>query len=235
MALHALAVGAILAGSLLALRQVTDPEDLLGPVIIHDRFGPDIEPLKGDGGASPKNPEVKPTLPIDRREIVQPVRVVPPTPLEPAVESVEDAPSGYEGIGADGIPGLRPGVPWGVPDGVGDGPPAGMRNGSGDGPGVAPAAPVPVAPDMEPPRLVTRVTPSYPPLAIRARLPGTVVVQAVIGEDGSVEDVEVLRSSSPLFTDSAVEAVRGWKYRPALQNGRPVRVYFTVRVEFRIE
>jgi protein TonB len=215
------------------LRQVSDPRDLLQPVILDPRFGPGVEPLEGDGGASLKAPIARPAPPAIPREAVQPVQVVPLPPTTPAVEAVEDAPGGYDGIGIDGIPGLPPGVPWGVPGGHGDGPPAGIPDGAGSS--ALPAAPVPVAPDMKPPRLVTRVRPVYPPLAIRARLEGTVVVQAVIGEDGAVEDVEVLRASSPLFTDAAVEAVRGWKYRPALQSGRPVRVYFTVRVEFRIE
>ena len=49
---------------------------------------------------------------------------------------------------------------------------------------------------------------------------------------GSVESVEVVSSTNPMFNDAAVDAVRRWRYRPALMNGRPVRVYFSVVVDF---
>jgi TonB family protein len=54
----------------------------------------------------------------------------------------------------------------------------------------------------------------------------------VVAEDGSVESVEVLASTNPLFTDAAVDAVRKWRYRPASMGGRPVRVFFSVVVDF---
>ena len=49
-------------------------------------------------------------------------------------------------------------------------------------------------------------------------------------------DIEVLRCNRPNmgFEDSAVEAVSQWRYKPALQNGKPVEVYFTVFVEFKL-
>ena len=72
----------------------------------------------------------------------------------------------------------------------------------------------------------------YPRVARQAGLGGRVTVRAVIAPDGSVESVEVFSSTNPLFNDAAVEAVRRWRYRPALMNGRPVRVYFSVVVNF---
>jgi protein TonB len=122
-----------------------------------------------------------------------------------------------------------------VEGGFGDGSGDGLLGGDGRVEPAGPPAPVAVAPDMVPPALVRRVQPAYPAIAIAARLPGFVVLQAVIGEDGSVEDVTVLRASNPIFVRSAVDAVRQWKYRAALQSGRPVRVYFTVRVEFQLK
>jgi protein TonB len=80
----------------------------------------------------------------------------------------------------------------------------------------------------------SKIEPEYPELARVARLEGNVILQAVIHKDGSVGEVEVLRSNRPNmgFEDSAIAAVRQWRYEPALQNGRPVEVYFTVIVEF---
>lgn len=232
LSLHAVAVGGLLAASMLAIRQVSDPERILVSDLVWVPFRP--APALGDGGAPSATGIARPVPTVPRGEIVQPTSVVPPPSPETPVETIEDAPSGSFPAGAgDGFGGGRPGVPWGVPGGLGDGAPGGVPDGAGVP--AAPSSPVALAPDMEPPRLVTRVSPEYPAIAIRARLEGRVVVQAVIGEDGSVEDVEVLTASSPVFTEAAAAAVRAWKYRPALQNGRPVKVYFTVRVEFRLD
>jgi protein TonB len=86
--------------------------------------------------------------------------------------------------------------------------------------------------DMVRPVLLSRVEPSYPQVARRAGLGGRVTVRAVIAEDGSVDTVEVLASTNSLFNEAAVDAVRKWRYRPARMNGGPVRVYFSVVVDF---
>lgn len=80
----------------------------------------------------------------------------------------------------------------------------------------------------------TKTTPTYPELARVARLEGSVILQAIVKQDGSVGDIEVLRCTRPGlgFEDAAVEAVKTWQYKPALQNGKPVEVYFTIYVEF---
>jgi protein TonB len=90
--------------------------------------------------------------------------------------------------------------------------------------------------DVTNPKLIqeSKVEPEYPELARVARLEGNVILQAIIHADGTVGEVEVLRTNRPNmgFEDSAIEAVSQWRYEPALQNGRPVEVYFTVFVNF---
>jgi protein TonB len=92
--------------------------------------------------------------------------------------------------------------------------------------------------DVTNPQLIpeSKVEPEYPELARVARLEGNVILQAVIHSDGTVGEIEVLRSSRPNmgFEDAAIDAVKQWEYNPALQNGRPVDVYFTVFVEFKL-
>ena len=80
----------------------------------------------------------------------------------------------------------------------------------------------------------TAVKPTYPEIARVARVEGRVIVQAVILKDGSVSDVEILSCNRPNmgFEESATQAVRQWRYKPAMQGSRPVDVYFTVVVEF---
>jgi protein TonB len=82
------------------------------------------------------------------------------------------------------------------------------------------------------PILLHKVSPDYPDVMRKARLEGRVTVQAVIGLDGGVESVEILRTSNALFDDAALAAVKQWRYRPATMNGVPVRVFFTVEVGF---
>ena len=80
------------------------------------------------------------------------------------------------------------------------------------------------------------VQPEYPELARLARVEADVVLQAVILRDGTVDETEVLRCTRLGFgfEESAVDAVRQWRYRPATQDGVPVDVYFTIRVEFSV-
>ncbi len=65
-----------------------------------------------------------------------------------------------------------------------------------------------------------------PPIAQAARVSGVVILEALIGEDGSVRDAKVLRSV-PLLDASALEAVRQWRFTPTLLNGVPVQVIMT--------
>jgi protein TonB len=104
-------------------------------------------------------------------------------------------------------------------------PEKGTATGLGDGPQYITAA-------IDKPVLISKVEPEYPFAARRMGLGGRVTVSAVIGLDGSVESAEILGSSNPLFDQAALEAVRRWRYRAATMNGQPVRVFFTVRVDF---
>jgi protein TonB len=79
--------------------------------------------------------------------------------------------------------------------------------------------------------LIHRVQPIYPPLAIQTRTEGSVVLAAVIGRQGSIEQVQVL-SGHPMLVRAAIDAVRQWQYRPYVLNGEPVEVNTQVTVNF---
>jgi TonB family protein len=64
------------------------------------------------------------------------------------------------------------------------------------------------------------------------RKEGMVILEAVITKTGVVQDAKILQSTHPLFTQTAMNAVLQWKYRPATLNGRPIAVYFKVTVRF---
>jgi protein TonB len=96
---------------------------------------------------------------------------------------------------------------------------------------VAPSPPLRVGGVVRPPQKVHHVAPTYPAIAQAARVSGRVILEALIGEDGSVRDAKVLRSV-PLLDTSALEAVRQWRFTPTLLNGVPVQVIMTVTVTF---
>jgi TonB family protein len=81
------------------------------------------------------------------------------------------------------------------------------------------------------PQKVRDVRPVYPQVARAANVKGTVVIEARIGVDGSVEEAHVLRSI-PLLDQAALDAVKEWKFMPTLLNGQPVPVVMTVSVTF---
>ena len=88
--------------------------------------------------------------------------------------------------------------------------------------------------DVEtPPRVVTRVDPSYPPIAYRMGIQGTVWINALISETGNVLQAIFLRGTTAGGLDKAAEtAVLKWKYQPAQKDGVNVKVWLPVRVDF---
>jgi TonB family protein len=81
--------------------------------------------------------------------------------------------------------------------------------------------------------LVTKADAVYPPLALQARISGTVRFSVTIGPDGRVESANLI-SGHPLLVQSAREAVQQYLYKPTLLNGQPVTVKTTVDVVFEL-
>jgi periplasmic protein TonB len=79
--------------------------------------------------------------------------------------------------------------------------------------------------------LVHQVRPSYPPLAKTARIQGSVLLQAEISKTGDIQNLRVI-SGHPMLIQSALEAVKQWKYRPYYLNGEPVEVETQITVNF---
>lgn len=176
---------------------------------------------------------LKPQAPRRGNDDPGPV-VIPPPPTEPEAppsttpEQLPEPPALQNDTPGDGTGAA--GDPHGLPEGVPDG--TGTSVGGPDGTGTGTGEPLELTPQMVRPILLHKVSPDYPDVMRRARLEGRVTVQAVIGLDGSVESVEILRTSNALFDDAALAAVKQWRYRPATMNGVPVRVFFTVEVGF---
>jgi len=122
------------------------------------------------------------------------------------------------------VGGVAGGIPGGQVGGVVGGIPA-------PPPPAPPAAPVRVGGDIKEPKKIKDVKPIYPPIAQSAKIQGIVIIEAIIGKDGSVKEAKVLRPA-PMLDQAALDAVRQWRYTPTLLNGQPVEVVMTVTVTF---
>jgi TonB family protein len=80
-------------------------------------------------------------------------------------------------------------------------------------------------------KLLVQTHPVYPPEAKAARIQGTVTLEATIGKDGTVENLQVI-SGEPVLAAAALEAVKSWQYSTTLLNGNPVEVVTRVDVNF---
>lgn len=74
---------------------------------------------------------------------------------------------------------------------------------------------------------------TYPLLGQHTRVQGSVVLQAVVGADGTIQNLRVL-SGPAILTAAAQQAVREWRFKPYLQNGQPVETKATITVNFTI-
>ena len=79
--------------------------------------------------------------------------------------------------------------------------------------------------------LISKTMPVYPPVAVSARVQGTVVLDALISRSGTVETVKAV-SGPALLLQSAVDAVKTWRYKPYLLNGIPIELESTISVNF---
>ena len=136
-------------------------------------------------------------------------------------------------------PDVGAGMVGGVPGGVAGGSMGGVIGGVIGGAGSTAAPPPPkvtpkritVGGNVQAAHLVNRVQPVYPPLARQTRISGTVKLHAIIGKNGAVEQLQVV-SGHPLLVQSALDAVRQWRYQPTLLNGEPVEVDTEIDVIF---
>jgi protein TonB len=165
-----------------------------------------------------------------------PVRVVPriqPRPQE--MVQPKAIPREVAIIQEDPLP--PPGPVGGVVGGIDSGLAGGAAGGVLGGIIAAPPPPPPpqerirVGGQVQAARVVNQPRPVYPPLARQARIQGTVRLEAVINQEGRVEELSVV-SGHPLLIQAALDAVSQWQYQPTMLNGVAVEVITTIDVNF---
>ena len=84
------------------------------------------------------------------------------------------------------------------------------------------------------PTVLKRVDPRYTDEARAAGLQGTVILQAIIGTDGSAKVAKVVKPMEMGLTESATQAIEQWKFKPGVRNGKQVAVAVNIEVNFNV-
>ena len=164
----------------------------------------------------------KSQAPPKLRSTHAPTRVAIPAPVHITPEAVP-LPVGITGEVVGGVPG---GMVGGVLSEM-----MGRPRSMPLPPKPTPVKRIRVASGVAEANLIHGVPPQYPPEAGRERIEGAVVLLAVIGTDGSVQEVQV-ESGLPILAQAAMEAVKQWRYRPYLLNGVPVEIDSRITINF---
>ena len=99
---------------------------------------------------------------------------------------------------------------------------------------VAPAVPLPVGGDVKTAHLISSVPPVYPTLARQQHIEGQVLVDALVDVNGRVSSMKVV-SGPAMLHQSAMDALRQWKYQAATLDGKAVPMHLTVTIQFRLQ
>jgi protein TonB len=151
-----------------------------------------------------------------------------PTKIPEKVQMIKEEESPPPVMSASGVVG---GVPGGVPGGQMGGVIGGIISST---PVAVPRAMpqrVRVSQGVTQGLLIRKVQPTYPPLARQARIQGSVLLQAEISKEGTIENLRLI-SGHPMLAPAAIEAVKQWRYRPYILNGEPVEVETQITVNF---
>jgi len=169
---------------------------------------------------------------VDPRLEVDPTSLGPPELTMPSPNMpIWGDPNGQAGAPSNG-PGSNGGIGAGKDGGIGNrnGPGAGDGN---DGYGWKPAN-IRVVTGATPPIPIYRVEPEFTDAARKAKFQGTVEVSIIVDADGTVRDARVVHAAGLGLDERALEAVKQWKFKPGMKDGRAVPVYAQVNVTFRL-
>ena len=201
--------------------------------------GGDHDKLLAPKGRLPKfdlEPKAPPAMVVRNdspKLVVEPAVAVPPqvkmanANLPNLGDMKAVIPTGPMSNGTGGGGGIGSGTGGGV--GSGSGPGVGPGRGGGIGGGV-----FRVGGGVSAPRALDTPDPEYSEEARKAKYQGTVVLWLIVDANGAPREIKVARSLGMGLDQKAIEAVRKWKFEPAMKDGRPVAVQINVEVNFRL-
>ena len=255
-AVHVVGVALLIGGTMLVRNQVATAKPT-GPVmpLLSDADIPALPPSKtlagggGGGGDNDKLAATKGRLPKQSMEQFTPPMVVvrnenPKLPMEPTVvipPQIKLAMNNMPNLG-DPMAAIPNGpLSNGTGSGGGIGSGSGGGVGSGEGPGVGPGrgggiggGVFRVGGGVSAPKVLFQPDPEYSEEARKAKFQGTCVLGLVVGPDGRPRDIHVVRSLGLGLDEKAIEAVKNWRFDPAVKDSKPVAVAISVEVDFRL-
>jgi TonB family protein len=200
--------------------------------------GGDRDKIEAPKGKLPKTSmeQITPPAMVIRNDhpklAVEPTVVVPPTIKvasnmpnigDPLAKMPSGPPSNGIGAGA--------GIGSGTGGGIGSGEGAGVGPGKGGGLGGGVFR---VGGGVSAPKILDQPDPEYSEEARKAKYQGVCVLWLIVGSDGRPRDVKVARSLGMGLDEKAIDAVRKWKFEPAMKDGKPVAVQIMVEVNFHL-
>lgn len=194
----------------------------------------------GGGNSSPAPPakiEMKATLP--KPPVIEPVKPAtppPPTLMAPVqMTAVVPTPGTLSGLAAAPSAGIGTGGGGGTGIGTGTGSGTGSGIGPGTGGGFGGGAMRPGS-GVSNPTILRQVDPKYTPDAMRAKIQGIVELEAVVGTNGVITEIRVIKSLDRAFglDEEAMRTARQWLFRPGTYQGKPVPILVVIQMEFRL-
>ncbi len=199
---------------------------------------PRAEKMGGGGGQHDLAPVTKGHLPKFAQEQIVPPKIAPTIPPKLAVEPTVIVQKDLK-LADNKMPDL--GMPSSTLVGNSMGNGSGTGIGSGNGAGIGPGSGgnyggglMHIGGSVRPPVLVSQVDPEFSEEARKAKFSGNVEVYLWVDENGNPSHVKVVRGVGMGLDEKAMEAVRQYKFKPALQNGKAVKVDLYVDVNFQI-
>ncbi|MGB6134416.1 MAG: energy transducer TonB [Acidobacteriaceae bacterium] len=251
--MHVLVVVAILWLGLMPHPQVVIPKHTITPITFQPYIPPVTAPapkVMGGGGGGGAHQVVEPTKghlpPVEKLRVIAPqiIRIDNPKlaaqpsivmpqrinipdnnmpnlgmPQSPQVAMASQGDGGGSGFGA----GMGGGIGSGIGGGVGPG------SGGGYGGGV-----MSVGAGVSAPELLHSVEPEFTDQARAARYQGVVAIQLIVDSYGNPEDIQIVKHLGMGLDQKAIDAVRQYKFRPAMYQGHPVPVRLVVDVNFHL-
>jgi periplasmic protein TonB len=178
-------------------------------------------------------PAAAPVAKVVETDMVNDGQLRTPTRIPRKVEMIreeEAPPPAMAGAVVGGVPG---GIPGGQLGGVIGGIISSGSNSTALVPKLEPVKRVRVSQGITRGMVISKIEPTYPKIALAARITGVVLLKAVISKEGDIKELQVV-SGHPLLVPAAIEAVKRWRYRPYLLNGEPVEVETNITVTFQI-
>jgi len=199
---------------------------------------PKAEKIGGGGGQKGPTPVTQGHLPKLAQQQIVPPKAPPVEPaklaVEPSVVVQKDLKMADNKMPDLGVPNSNL---KGFSMGNGNGSGIGSGNGSGIGPGSGGntgGGVMHIGGSIRPPSVVFQVDPEFSEEARKAKFSGNVQVYLIVDEQGNPSHVKVVRGVGMGLDEKAVEAVRQYKFKPATQNGKPVKVDLYIEVNFQI-